>query len=199
LINPVKYRLIVRLTIWICVAAPVSGAVLAQTAGSIPAPEKAAEQRAQPADPFQQLYFLLGTWDAKTVNNPAVTARGAYTFRVELNGHVLGRHSTSSSAGCKGPVDFDCEHGDLLYIYADAPGQPLHAIYFDNEGHVIHYTVSAATATTAELLSDPAQRGPQFRLFYELNGVVMSGKFQMRMPGQQDWRSYLEWTGPRKP
>lgn len=148
-------------------------------------------------NPFQQLSFLMGTWEAKTAGN-AVTASGTYTFRVELNGHVVARHSTSDTAKCKGPADFDCEHGDLLYIYPDVPGQPLRAIYFDNEGHVIHYTVTALDATTAEFLSDPAQPGPQFRLLYELKGAVMSGKFQMRMPGQQGWHSYLEWAGSKK-
>jgi hypothetical protein len=45
----------------------------------------------------------------------------------ELRNHVLARHS--ASAGCKGPADFDCEHGDLLYLYQDAAGQPPKAIY----------------------------------------------------------------------
>ncbi len=39
-----------------------------------------------------------------------------------------------SNAGCKGPDDFNCDHDDLLYIFRDSPGQPLKAIYFDNEG-----------------------------------------------------------------
>jgi len=147
-------------------------------------------------DPFAPRSFLIGTWDARTVNNPAVTASGAYTFRTELNGHVLARHTVA--AGCKGPEDFNCEHGDLLYIYSERPGQPLRAIYLDNEGHVIHYNVTAPTPTTAEFLSDAAAPGPQFRLFYELKDKVMSGKFQIRMPGQPDWKSYLEWTGSRK-
>lgn len=146
-------------------------------------------------DPFGALSFLLGTWDARTMNNPRVTANGSYTFLKELNGHVLARHSTA--AGCKGPEDFNCQHGDLLYVYTDAPGQPLRAIYFDNEGHVIHYAVATPTAATAEFLSDASAPGPQFRLVYELRGGVMMGKFQLRIPGQQDWKSYLEWTGSR--
>lgn len=150
------------------------------------------------ADPFASLSFLLGTWEAKTINTPDVTAGGTYTFQLELKNHVFARHTNANSAACKGPADFDCTHGDLLYIYTDAPGQTLHAIYFDNEGHVIHYTVTAPTPTTAEFLSDAAQSGPRFRLFYELKGTVMSGKFQIRMPGQQTWKSYLEWTGSRK-
>lgn len=146
-------------------------------------------------DPFASLSFLLGTWEAKTVNDPAVIANGTYTFRKELNGHILARHT--SATGCTGPEDFNCQHGDLLYIYTDALGQPLRAIYFDNEGHVIHYTVNTPTATTAEFLSEAGRPGLQFRLLYQLKDAVMIGKFQIRMPGQQDWKSYLEWTGSR--
>jgi hypothetical protein len=31
-----------------------------------------------------------------------------------------------------------------------------------------------------------------------LKGAIMAGKFQMQMPGQTDWKSYLEWSGGRK-
>jgi hypothetical protein len=109
---------------------------------------------------------------------------------------VLARHS--SNAACQGPADFNCDHGDLLYIYRDSPDQPLKAIYFDNEGHVIHYDVTAPAPNVAILLSAPSQQGPQYRLSYELKGKVMLGKFQLRLPGQSDFRSYLEWAGERK-
>jgi hypothetical protein len=150
-------------------------------------------------DPFQPLAFLTGTWNASGQGPSGAAASGTYTFQLELANHVLARHSTSA-AGCKGPATFDCEHGDLLYIYADAPGQPLRAIYFDNEGHVIHYTVSTPEPATAIFLSDATQPGPQFRLVYQLKATerVMSGKFQARMPGQSDWTSYLEWSGTKR-
>jgi hypothetical protein len=148
-------------------------------------------------DPLASLHFLEGTWDAKTHGGkPGVNADGTYSFRKELHGHILARHS--SSAGCKGPVDFDCDHGDLLYVFQDATGQPLRAIYFDNEGHVLHYSVSTPSAASAVFLSAPSQAAPQFRLFYELKGAVMWGKFQMRMPGKTEWTSYLEWSGTKK-
>jgi len=154
---------------------------------------------AQPAvaDPWQSLRFLLGTWEAKTQSGSAgAAAAGTYTFQLELRNHVLARHS--SSAGCKGPADFDCEHGDLLYLYQDAAGQPLKAIYFDNEGHVIHYDVATPAPNTLVLESAASSNGPQYRLMYELKGSVMSGKFQLRLPGQSEFRSYLEWSGGRK-
>ena len=96
------------------------------------------------------------------------------------------------------PAKFDCSHGDLLYLFQDAAGASLKAIYFDNEGHVIHYTVTTPTPTSAVFLSDPAAPGPQFRLMYERKAETLSGKFQMKMPGQNDYRSYLEWSGSKK-
>lgn len=147
-------------------------------------------------DPFSSLAFLEGTWDANVQNNAAIKLAGRYTFGRELNGHVFVRHATNDP-GCKAPSSFDCSHSDLLYVFQDAPGAPFKADYFDNEGHVIHYDVSTPTATSVVFLSAPGA-GPQFRLTYELWGQVMKGKFQMQMPGQSDWRTYLEWSGNRQ-
>lgn len=148
-------------------------------------------------DPFRSLAFLQGNWEATTKDNGGVHVVGTYSFKPELGGHVFGRHVTSLTA-CKGPDTFDCEHSDLLYVFAERPGQPLKAIYFDNEGHVIHYDVSAPNTTTAVFLSDPSVPGPQFRLTYELKDSVMSGRFQMHLPGQTEWKSYLEWSGKQR-
>ncbi len=147
-------------------------------------------------DPFKALSFLEGTWDAKAEGNGGAAAIGRYTFQRELGGHILVRHSTSD-LNCKGPASFDCAHGDLLYVFEDAPGQPLKAIYFDNEGHVIHYNVSTPTADSVEFLSEVAP-GPRFRLVYELKSATMTGRFQMQMPGQAEWHSYLEWSGSKQ-
>ena len=119
------------------------------------------------SDSFRALGFLEGTWDANVQNNSAVTLSGRYTFERELGGHILARHSTSDPA-CTAPANFDCKHGDLLYVFQDGPGLPLKAIYFDNEGHVIHYDVTTPTQTSVVFLSSPSQ-GPQFRLTYALN------------------------------
>jgi hypothetical protein len=160
-------------------------------------PAAAQSAPAAPPDPLRSLAFLEGTWDARAQGEQGASASGSYTFLRELGGHLLARHSTSD-AGCKGPASFDCTHRDLLLVYQEAAGQPLKAIYFDNEGHVIHYQVTAPDPTTAQFVSDPAQPGPQFRLLYRLEGAVMSGAFQMRMPGQADWKPYLEWSGRRQ-
>ncbi len=151
-----------------------------------------------PTDPWKALAFLEGTWNAHTQGGSArAQGSGTYTFEAALKHHVLVRRSGNPVA-CKGPADFDCEHSDLLYVYQEGANQPLKAIYFDNEGHVIHYEVSTPNSTTAMFVSEASPSGPQFRLVYELKDAVMSGKFQMRMPGQAEWKSYLEWNGAKK-
>ena len=157
-----------------------------------------AQPRTAPvADPWQALRFLAGTWEARTQGGAAGAAgSGTYTFHFELRGHVLVRRA--ESANCSGPAGFDCEHNDLLYIYVEPPGQSPRAIYFDNEGHVIHYEIATPAPDAAVFTSTPTGAGPQFRLVYRLKGKVMEGKFQMRAPGAADFRSYLEWSGERK-
>jgi hypothetical protein len=155
-------------------------------------------QTAPDADPLKPLSFLEGTWQAKTQSGTAgANAAGTYTFQRELKGHVLARH-TQNSSGCQGPSTFDCDHSDLLYIYLGSDHRALKAIYFDNEGHVIHYDVSVPEPTTVLFVTDPSTPGPEFRLVYELKSTVMSGKFQIRAPGQTDWKSYLEWDGEKR-
>lgn len=149
------------------------------------------------SDPFASLHFLEGTWAANTAGAQGVQASGLYSFSRELGGHVMARHATSDP-GCKAPASFDCKHGDLLYIYLDAPGQPLRAIYFDNEGHTLHYTVATPTPTTAVFVSEPGY-GPQLRLLYELKDGVLYGKFQVMPPEATEWKSYLEWSGGKRP
>ena len=148
-------------------------------------------------DSWKALAFLEGTWDAHAqVGSAGAQSNGTYTFKPELKHHVLVRQS--DAAACKGPANFDCDHSDVLYVYQEAENQPLRAIYFDNEGHVIHYAVSTPNSGTAMFVSDASPSGPQFRLVYALKDSVMWGKFQMRMPGETNWKSYLEWSGAKR-
>ncbi|MGA3160224.1 MAG: hypothetical protein ABSC77_03330 [Terracidiphilus sp.] len=166
----------------------------AQTSAPIPAsiPTKAPAK----VDPWAGMRFLLGSWEAKTTGGVAqAQASAGYSFRLELRDHVLARHSRSGA--CSAPDDFDCQHSDLLYIYPAATGQAFEAIYFDNEGHVIRYGVTTPKPGSVVFLSDPAQTGPQYRLSYTLLVGVMSGQFEMKMPSQTDFTSYLEWSGKR--
>jgi hypothetical protein len=172
--------------------APTQAQTPAKPSAQIPAPN-AAKSPAK-VDPWAGLRFLIGSWEAKTTGGVAqAQASAGYSFRLELREHVLARHSRSGS--CSAPEDFNCQHSDLLYIYPTGNGSAFEAIYFDNEGHVIHYGVTTPKPGTVVFLSDPAQPGPQYRLNYTFLDGVMSGQFELKMPGQTDFTSYLEWSG----
>ncbi len=124
----------------------------------------------------------------------AAEVLGAYTFQTDLNGTVITRMGSPDS--CTGPVGFDCRHHDSLIIYSDMGDPVLHAFYADNEGHVLHYDITTPDANTAVFLTNAP--GPKFRLTYHLEGGVMTGKFQMALPGSSEFKSYLEWSGTKK-
>jgi len=148
-------------------------------------------------DPWLGVRFLVGSWESKTTGGIAqAKASAGYAFRLELREHILARHSRSGA--CNAPDDFDCQHSDLLYLYPNPNGGALQAIFFDNEGHVIHYDVSTPAPNSVVFISDPVQPGPQYRLSYELVAGVLSGKFELKMPGQLDFVSYLEWGGKKR-
>ncbi len=157
-------------------------------------------------DPLDPLDFLLGTWTATTgaSGSSGGNVIGNYTFTRDLAGHALQR--TGTVAACKGPQDFDCNHHDQLTIFPDANALAAHhssllALYLDNEGHVIYYTLSLTDPHTAVFNSQGPPSAPKFRLVYHLEGTgpkaVMSGKFQSAAPGSNDFHSYLEWSGTR--
>ncbi len=180
-----------RFALFIAVALLTACGVSAQTAPQPPARAPAK------ADPWAGVRFLLGSWEAKTTGGVAqAQAAAGYTFRLELRDHILARHTRSGV--CASPDDFDCRHSDLLYIFPAPNGQALQAIYFDNEGHIIRYDLSTPKPNSVVLLSDPAQSGPQYRLSYELLDGAMTGQFEVKMPGQTEFTSYLEWSGKRE-
>lgn len=168
----------------------------AQTPAKAPVqtPAQAPAQTPTKADPWLALRFLIGSWEAKTTGGVAqAQAQAAYTFRLELRDHVLARHSRSGA--CISTDDVECQHNDLFYIYPAAAGQAFEGIYLDNEGHVIHYGVSVPKPGTVVFLSDVSPTAPQYRLSYTFLDGVMSGQFELQMPGQTAFTSYLEWSG----
>jgi len=188
-----------RIALYAALALLTACAVSAQTSTQPPAPASAQTPAKSPAkaDSWAGIRFLLGSWKAKTTGGVAqAQVSASYSFRLELRDHVLARHSRSGS--CSAPDDFDCQHSDLLYVYPASTGAALEAIYFDNEGHIIHYAVSTPKPGTVVFLSDPAQPGPQYRLSYTFLAGVMSGQFEMKMPSQTEFTSYLEWNGKRQ-
>ena len=148
----------------------------------------------QSKDDWAPLRFLIGDWVGEGGGDPG-KGSGYFSFQPDLQKKIVVRKNHAEYPATKDRPAFS--HDDLTIIYRESTGE-LRAVYFDNEGHVIHYDVTAPETNTAVFLSAASQPGPQFRLIYELKDHTMQGRFQLRMPGQTEFKSYLEWSGEKK-
>ena len=145
-------------------------------------------------DPFQPFAFLLGKWDGRGIAGQPGSGSGAFSFDAELDHHILVRHNYAQhDNGAEGGT----RHDDLLIVYVEAGGTPR-AIYFDSEGHVIHYRVSLPKADSVVFESEEWQSGPRYRLSYVLKGVVLDGKFEIANSSGAPYKTYLSWTAAKK-
>jgi len=143
-------------------------------------------------DPFAPLRFLAGPWIGEGAGDPG-KGSGQFSFRFDLDGRALIRHSVADYPAQGGRPAV--HHVDLLTTYAE--GAALRALYLDNEGHVIHYTVTA-TAEGAAFLSEPGP-GPRFRLTYRATGPNrVHIRFEIAPPGKPEaFVTYVEGTSTR--
>ena len=90
-------------------------------------------------------------------------------------------------------VDPALLHEDVMIIYKSRDGNPLKAIYFDNEKHVINYDITYA-GDKIILTSEANPTMPRFRLIYEkLEEKGLNIRFEMAMPNApEDFKMYIE-------
>ena len=87
-------------------------------------------------------------------------------------------------------------HDDLMVIYLDYSGTPSKAIYFDNEGHTINYSISYADKSIV-FTSAKITNIPVFRLTYILlDNETIDTKFEMSQDGIQ-FMTYIEGKSTR--
>jgi len=142
------------------------------------------------SQPLEPLAFLLGDWEAVGGGQPGQGV-GSATFAPGLQGRVIMR---TSYATYPAAARLATRHDDLMIIYAAEDGS-LRADYYDNEGHVIRYTVSVPGPGQASFVSDVVAGAPRYRLSYTLDrGGVLRGEFGIAPPGSPDaFTSYLTW------
>jgi hypothetical protein len=148
--------------------------------------------RAEPPAALAQLQFLLGDWEAA---GDQAGATGGSTFAANVQGHVIVRTNYSDAPASGGtPAS---RHDDLMVIYVE--GNVVKADYFDNEGHVIRYAVSA-NADQVVFVSDIMSAEPRFRLTYtRTSPTTLKGRFEIAPPGKPDaFAPYLSWTAHKK-
>jgi hypothetical protein len=162
---------VLRLAMMAVVLAALSAGAMAQTPTAAP-------------QPWTSLQFLVGTWEGTGSGAPG-EGRGGCSIAFDLNRNILVRKNWVEFAPKPGETK-GISHQDLLIFFAD-PGEPrLKAIYFDVEGHVIHYVLQpAAKPNVVVFESEPGTKGPRFRLSYEMSsdGRLLN-IFSIAMPGQ---------------
>ena len=140
--------------------------------------------------------FLLGEWVGEGAGAPG-EATGGFSFSFDLEGKILVRRNRADYPATKDKPPYS--HTDLMVIYQETEGP--RAIYFDNEGHVIHYVVSLSKdQTTVTFLSEPSPSAPRFRFtYYKAKNDSMTFQFDMAPPGKPDaFSKYLEGSLRRK-
>lgn len=159
-------------------AAPLAATTPPQAATPV-APAAAPLSTAGPE--WDAVRGLLGSWQG---SDPARHTAGRFTLAPDLGGKILVRHNADDTPQGR--------HEDLMIVFHTPGG--LRASYYDNEGHVLGYAITAA-ADRVELISDAMPGAPRFKLTYEIHGAdELAIDFAIAMPGTSDFKHYTGGT-----
>jgi hypothetical protein len=124
--------------------------------------------------------FLAGEWVGEGSGSPG-QGEGASSFAFALDRNILIRKSWAKYPPKPGETA-GISHEDLLVIFP--AGGSFRAIYFDNEGHTIEYSVTSPRDGSVVFESDAKAPGPRYRLTYDLrpDGSLLN-VFAIAMPG----------------
>lgn len=169
-------------------AAPALALACTARAAEAPAPLLPAERAPTVFAPAWDA--LVGRWLGEGEAAGAKGVKGAASFAYELDGRVLTRRNVSDAPPANGHAGL--HHEDLMTIYPAPDGLHAEAMYYDNEGHVIHYAITwASDARSLVLLSFPEEGAPRFRLTWKLVGIDrLAMDFDVAPPGSVEFRSY---------
>ena len=144
--------------------------------------------------PLQEVAFLFGEWAARG-DTELGAAEGVCSFTPEIGNRIVVRrswvkYSSGRAAGTR--------HEDLLIIYAEDMDSRLRAVFFDGEGHVIHYNVTVPSPNEAVFESEPSQPGPKYRLTHTVTDKTLETRFEVAPPGQSKYQTYVSGSATRK-
>jgi len=149
-------------------------------------------------DTWSAFRFLLGEWVGDGDGAPG-KGSGGFTLAPELGGKILVRKNRAEYPAANGrPASV---HEDLMVIEPPDKRGTARATYWDNEGHVIHYSVTRSDGGRGLVfLSDVAAGQPRFRLTYHAGAEeVVALKFEIAPPAKADaFQTYIESTCRRK-
>lgn len=143
---------------------------------------------------WKKLNILIGNWKGEGSGKPG-EGEGYFSFNYDLNNKIIIRKSHSEYPATKDkPL---IVHDDLMIVYLNYSGNPEKAIYFDNEGHVINYSITFPNDNDIVFTSDKIPNGPIFRLTYsKLENDLLNVKFEMSQDGE-NYITYVEGKSKR--
>lgn len=141
--------------------------------------------------------FLLGEWMGEGGGNPGHGV-GSFSFYLGLQKTILVRKNFAEYPATTDRPAF--RHDDLMVIYMTKDNS-TRATHWDNEGHVINYTVELSTDINSVIfLSDIIPVSPRFRLTYtkqQKNAVSIT--FEIAPPGKPDaFSKYINASAHRR-
>jgi hypothetical protein len=132
--------------------------------------------------------WLMGEWVGEGTGQPG-QGNGTFSFKFDLDKKILVRKSHSIYPKTENKPEII--HDDLMVIYPDFTGIPSIAIYFDNEGHTINYSVHCSEKSII-FTSNKIPNVPVFRLTYTmLDNKMVNTKFEMSRDGEK-FNTYVE-------
>ncbi len=142
---------------------------------------------------WAQWDWLMGEWVGEGSGDPG-EGSGSFSFNLALDQRILVRRNhTEFPENERGPA---MVHEDLMIVYPGESGMPENAIYFDNEGHIINYTISSSDQSI-RFTSSQAPGVPVFRLTYTfIEDKTILTTFEMSQDGET-FMTYLEGKNQR--
>jgi hypothetical protein len=144
------------------------------------------------------LNYLVGDWtDKSRTGEPGTATKSGESWRVDLGGRILIRMGWCEFP--ESPKRQAFRHEDLLIIYPEGE-EEMRGIFWDNEGHTIHYpnVTSLPDGKGILLSSERATPGPRQQLMYVFEGPNrLTATFSLLLPGAPDFMPYLTWVSER--
>ncbi len=141
--------------------------------------------------------YYLGEWIGEGTGEPG-EGSGGFQFYFDLQNQILIRKNFAEYPATQEKPAY--RHDDLMVIYCESD-ESIRAIYWDNEGHIIHYAVEFSQNKNAlTFLGDIQPSAPRFRFTYEKTGSdTLHIRFEIAPPGKpEEFATYIEATAHRK-
>jgi hypothetical protein len=147
-------------------------------------------------DKWAKWNFLLGEWVGEGNGQPG-QGSGSFSFSFDLDGKVLVRKNHTVFPETKEKEA--SIHNDLMFIYPDFNNSVSKAIYFDNEGHVINYSITYSENSII-LISETIPNVPIFKLsYFIIDNDTINVKFEIAQYNKPEtFRIYVEGKSKRK-